>query len=260
MRACAIGSQGTVADQQQPFNYWLVLSDVIASYGTRPSDFGGAGFISLPKCLRARWRASQYLVLGAKAGGFAAEAAGRTAADIVQELLTQSEVATEVEEGQMNRSVFGVVIAGALLGPCDTGPTGIVNGTLVGTWGGENAGLIADDTSAHLHIACTFGNVMQGIEPGSDGHFDVAGEYVLRAYPVYVGPSLPARFQGTVAGKFLTLSVVVQDTTADTTVTLGPVKLFLGREPQMGPCPICRTPAERMTRRLVISSRSHGVP
>lgn len=154
----------------------------------------------------------------------------------------------------MNRSVFGLLAVGALIGPCDTGPTGIVNGTVVGTWGGENAGLIADDTSAHIHIACTFGNVAQGIEPGPGGAFDVPGEYMLRAYPVAVGPTLPARFQGTVAGKLLTLTVVVHDTTADTTVTLGPVRLFLGREPQMGPCPICRTPGEWMASKVLTGS------
>ena len=156
----------------------------------------------------------------------------------------------------MNRSVLALLAAGALLGtgPCELDPTGLTNGLVVGTWGGENAGLIADDTSAHVHIACTFGNVMQGIEPGPDGHFDVPGSYVLRAYPVYVGPSLPARFQGSVTGKLLTLSVVVQDTVADTTVTLGPVKLQLGREPRMGPCPICRTPGERMASKLLTGS------
>jgi hypothetical protein len=157
----------------------------------------------------------------------------------------------------MNRSIVGLLAAGALLGtgPCE-GPTssGLTNGLVIGTWGGDNAGLIGDDTSAHVHIACTFGNVAQAIEPGTDGHFDVAGSYVLRAYPVYVGPSLPARFQGSVTGKTLTLSVVVQDTVADTTVTLGPVKLFLGRDPQMGPCPICRTPGERMASRLSTGS------
>jgi hypothetical protein len=145
----------------------------------------------------------------------------------------------------MNRSVLGLLVAGALLGPCDTGPSGIVDGVVQGTWGGENAGLIADDTSAHVHIACTFGNVPQGIEPGTGGRFDVPGEYVLRAYPVYVGPSLPARFQGTVTGRSLTLSVIVQDTVADTTITLGPVRLLFGREPRMQMCPICRTAGER---------------
>jgi hypothetical protein len=158
----------------------------------------------------------------------------------------------------MNRVVLAVLAAGVTLGtgPCE-GPSDLPlppHNVVVGTWGGDNAGLIADDTSAHVHIACTFGNVMQGIEPGRDGHFDVPGSYVLRAYPIAVGPSLPARFQGTVTGKLLTLSVVVQDTVADTTVTLGPVKLELGREPQMGVCPICRKPGERMASRLLTGS------
>lgn len=154
----------------------------------------------------------------------------------------------------MNRSVFGLLALGALIGPCDTGPTGIVDGMVVGTWGGDNAGLIADDSSAHIHIACTFGNVAQGIEPSAGGQFDVPGDYMLRAYPVAVGPAMPARFHGTVSGKSLTLSVTVRDTIADTTVTLGPVRLFLGREPEMGPCPICRTPGERMASRVLTGS------
>src|SRR6266481_6409974 len=157
----------------------------------------------------------------------------------------------------MNKPVLGLLAAAALLGtgPCEgPEPIGLTNGRVIGTGGGANAGLIGDDTSAHVHIACTFGNVMQAIEPDSGGRFDVPGSYVLRAYPVAVGPSLPARFLGSVTGKMLTLSVVVQDTTADTTVTLGPVQLYLGREPQMGPCPICRTPRERMASRLLTGS------
>ncbi len=138
------------------------------------------------------------------------------------------------------------LVAAGVTGPCELS-TGLKGRVVVGTWGGENAGLMADDTSAHVHIACTFGNVHQGIEPDERGHFDVPGEYVLRAYPVYVGPSLPARFQGSVSGRLMTLTVVVTDTTAqsDTTATLGPVKLTYGREPRMGPCPICRKPGER---------------
>jgi hypothetical protein len=119
-------------------------------------------------------------------------------------------------------------------------------GVITGTWGGENAGLIADDTSAHLHIGCTFGGVHQAIVLDPAGRFDVPGEYVLRAYPVYVGPSLPARFHGSVGpawragGRVLTLSVTVSDTTADTTAQLGPVRLIRGQEPKMQVCPICR--------------------
>ena len=131
---------------------------------------------------------------------------------------------------------------------CDvTGPPpGIV---ITGTWGGDNAGLIADDSTAHVHIVCTYGNIPKPIVLDVNRRFDVPGEYVLRAYPVAVGPSLPARFHGTVLGRVLTLRVTVTDTTAaeDSTVTLGPVRLLLGQEPAMQACPICRTPRGRTT-------------
>ncbi|MGH7751887.1 MAG: hypothetical protein ACREN5_03645 [Gemmatimonadales bacterium] len=112
---------------------------------------------------------------------------------------------------------------------------------VVGTWGGENAGLIADDTSAHVHIACTFGSIHQGIELDPAGRFEVPGDYVLRAYPVFVGPAHPARFRGTVSGRFMALTVTVTDTIADSTVVLGPVQVERGAEPRMQMCPICRT-------------------
>jgi len=150
----------------------------------------------------------------------------------------------------MTKSLFAVLVAAGVLraGPCEGGgTTGLPDGLVTGTWGGENAGLIADDTSAHVHIACTYGWVHQAIDPGSAGRFDVPGEYVLRAYPVAVGPSMPARFQGSVRGFVMTLNVVVTDTTAgrDSTVTLGPVKLLFGLEPKMQMCPICRRTGER---------------
>lgn len=134
-------------------------------------------------------------------------------------------------------------VALALVAACDGSPA-VLPGPLdvVGTWGGENAGFIADDTSAHVHIACTFGNVSQAIVLDPAGRFDVPGQYVLRAYPVYVGPSLPARFQGSVVGRVMTLRVTVSDTTADTTAHLGPVRVIRGQEPQMQMCPICRLP------------------
>lgn len=136
-----------------------------------------------------------------------------------------------------------IILAGtaiALLRGCDA--AGPKPSPVTGTWGGDNAGLIADDSSAHVHIACTFGNVPQGITLDAGGSFDVAGEYVLRAFPVAVGPSLPARYQGIVIGNAMTLRVTVSDTTADTIVRLGPVRLVRGKEPQMQVCPICRRP------------------
>ncbi|MFP5356708.1 MAG: hypothetical protein ACLGIK_16475, partial [Gemmatimonadota bacterium] len=69
------------------------------------------------------------------------------------------------------------------------------------------------------------------------------GQYVLRAYPVLVGPPLPARFSGVVRGNLLTLSVAVDDTVEKKLVALGPITVVLGRDPKLGPCPICVTPS-----------------
>lgn len=109
----------------------------------------------------------------------------------------------------------------------------------IGTWGGDGAGMIVADTSMHLHIGCTYGDV-SGRVPVVNGSFDVTGSYMLRAYPVAIGPTLPARFTGTVSGKRATITVTVQDTVEHQTVVRGPVTVTYGEQPQLGPCPICR--------------------
>ena len=109
----------------------------------------------------------------------------------------------------MNKGILAG-IALMLVRDCELVGSRPASGTIKGTWGGDNAGLIADDSSAHVHIRCTFGNVHQAIVLDAAGRFDVPGDYVLRAYPVYVGPTLPARFQGSVSGKTMALSVTVQ--------------------------------------------------
>jgi hypothetical protein len=118
---------------------------------------------------------------------------------------------------------------------------------LVGTWGGDNAGLIATDSSAHIHIGCTLGDIHQPVVADSLGRFDVPGIYNITAYPVYRGPDHPARFSGRIFGRAMSLTV----TLTDTAVTLGPVQLTFGKEPRMGPCPICRVPE-------AVSPRRHG--
>ena|SRR5204863_2417643 len=114
------------------------------------------------------------------------------------------------------------------------------NGALaVGTWGGDGAGMIVGDTSMHLHIGCTYGDV-SGRVPVANGAFDVSGIYMLRAYPIAIGPTLPARFAGTIAGNRVTITVTVQDTVEHKTVARGPVVVTYGDQPRLSPCPICR--------------------
>ena len=138
----------------------------------------------------------------------------------------------------MNR----VILAGLaliLLRDCDSGGgPGPSPGPIKGTWGGDNAGLIASDTTAHVHIGCTAGDTKQAVVADAHGQFDVAGLYNITLYPVARGPDHPARFFGTVEDNVMTLTVAL----TDTAVTLGPVQLLFGREPRMGPCPICRKP------------------
>ena len=105
-----------------------------------------------------------------------------------------------------------------------------------GRWGGDNAGLIVDNTTAHVHIGCTLGDATGPIRPDADGRFEAIGTYNVDAYPVDRGITHPARFTGRITGQTMTLTV----TLTDTNQILGPVTLIYGKEPKMGPCPICR--------------------
>lgn len=121
--------------------------------------------------------------------------------------------------------------------------TAVTDGALaLGTWGGDSAGLIVSDTAMHLHIGCTFGDASGRIPVGTSGQFDVRGSYTLRAYPVTVGPSVPARFIGHVDGVTATITAIIDDTVQHQTVTHGPVVVKFGDAPRLGPCPICRRP------------------
>ena len=136
----------------------------------------------------------------------------------------------------MIRPAIALLVGWGLLAGCESSLPVTANGVVVGTWGGDDGGLIADDTSGHTHIGCTYGNVHRPIVADAQGHFDVAGEYNITAYPVDRGIFHPALFTGSVGGRTMTLTV----TLSDTAVVLGPVHLTFGREPRMQVCPICR--------------------
>jgi hypothetical protein len=105
-------------------------------------------------------------------------------------------------------AVFGLLLAacssGAVLPPS--------SGRLaLGTWGGDNAGVIVSDSGTHVHVGCTLGD-MPGLVPlDPDGRFVINGSYVLRAYPIMVGPTLPAQFSGKVLGRTLIIAIAVND-------------------------------------------------
>ena len=123
---------------------------------------------------------------------------------------------------------------------------------VAGTWGGDNAGLIVSDTDVHIHIGCTLGDAIGPIHPDADGRFEATGTYNVDAYPIDRGITHPARFTGQIIEQTMTLTVSLTDTGR----VLGPVTLTYGKEPKMGPCPICRVPKgirERNTTGLGVS-------
>jgi hypothetical protein len=109
---------------------------------------------------------------------------------------------------------------------------------VVGTWGGDNAGLIVTANDVHVHIGCTLGDAVGPIRPDADGRFQANGTYNVTAFPVDRGILHPAQFTGQITGQTMTLTVSLSDTAR----VLGPVTLTYGKEPVMGACPICRVP------------------
>lgn len=118
-------------------------------------------------------------------------------------------------------------------------PTSPDGNLLTGTWGGENVSLMVEQDIAHVHVGCTNGDFTAPIDVDANGRVNVSGSYVLRAYPIQIGPSLRAQLAGVLSGRQLTFTVAVNDTVEKKLVVLGPVTVTSGREPRMGPCPIC---------------------
>jgi hypothetical protein len=105
----------------------------------------------------------------------------------------------------------------------------------LGTWGGNDAGLLVAAQGAHGHIKCTLGDTEGRIPLDGQGQFDVPAKWNVNAYPIDQGIVHPARMSGITDGEVLTYSVRLTDTGEK----LGPASVTLGSEPQMVNCPIC---------------------
>lgn len=146
-----------------------------------------------------------------------------------------------------------IVLAAGCRGSLD-----LAGGRVTGTWGGDNAGVIADDTTAHVHIGCESGYTDAPIVVDADGRFSVAGTFTVGAYPVGPGTTHPAVFSGRV---FVRRAMVMELTVqlGDTARQFGPVAVRYGDEPRMNPCPICAT-ANRPAAGGMLSSGPHVHP
>jgi len=159
-------------------------------------------------------------------------------------------------------SIPMLTAASFMLATCTPSQTLTYAGTTLalGTWGGNNVALIATDSLTHVHVGCTFGDFPGGVTLDASGHFAVDGSYMLHAYPITVGPSMPAQLSGQVVGGTLTFAVAVNDTVAKQVVSLGPGTVVFGQEPIMGVCPLCRVPGRDRLSLLKPSRGPHVDP
>lgn len=145
------------------------------------------------------------------------------------------------------RHPLALTVAALLTASCDSDSVSPPDNDFisVGKWGGDFNGAIVTDTGMHVHVGCTYGDVIGRVALDNEGKFDVEGSYLLRAFPIVVGPTMPAQFVGTVRGSSMSLVVAVNDTVENKIKVLGPVTVQFGKEPTMGPCPICLVPGMR---------------
>ena len=93
-----------------------------------------------------------------------------------------------------------------------TGPDSVMT---LGTWGGEHAVLTLDASGASIEFDCAHGTLPTPI-PLIHNSFDVGGDYVQEhGGPIREGEQVvhrPARYQGSVDGMRMALTVTLSDT------------------------------------------------
>ena len=112
-------------------------------------------------------------------------------------------------------------------------PTSVV---LIGTWGGDHAGLVATSTGGSVEYDCATGRIAEPLVADAAGQFVATGTHT----PGHGGPALPdetlperpARYSGHVSGDLLTLTVVMTDSNQ----TVGTFALTRGRTPNVFKC------------------------
>lgn len=104
-----------------------------------------------------------------------------------------------------------------------------------GRWGGDHVRLDVSEAGAAVEFDCAHGTVDQPMALDAEGRFDARGTYVREhggpVRPDETENSEPARYTGSVVGRSMSLTVVLDDGTR-----LGPFALTLGDEGRLLKC------------------------
>ncbi len=107
---------------------------------------------------------------------------------------------------------------------------------VTGEWGGAHLGLVVTDAGANLEYDCAEGRISGAVRPDRSGRFSAIGLHIPgHGGPIRFGEILetrPARYDGTVRGDKMTLTV----TLTDTNEVLGTFTLTQGASPHVIKC------------------------
>ena len=107
---------------------------------------------------------------------------------------------------------------------------------LVGSWGGNHAGLVLDLTGGQLQYDCAAGRIDGAVIPNEIGEFHVNGSHTpATGGPLRQGeepPTYEASYQGAMSGDTMTLRVIVRQTG----LVLGPFTLRKDAPPVLTRC------------------------
>lgn len=84
-----------------------------------------------------------------------------------------------------------------------------------GDWGGQHIGMVATENGASLDFDCAVGTIGEPIRPDDSGDFSVTGvQFPGHGGAIKVGDTIeshPARYEGTVQGNQMTLTITLTD-------------------------------------------------
>lgn len=107
---------------------------------------------------------------------------------------------------------------------------------VTGEWGGVHLGLVVTAAGADLEYDCAEGRINGAVRPDASGRFSAVGVHIPgHGGPIRFGEILetrPARYDGTVRGDKMTITV----TLTDTNEVLGTFTLIQGASPHVIKC------------------------
>ena len=129
--------------------------------------------------------------------------------------------------------LFRLLVACTAVAACNTDFT---TRDIDGPWGGPNVAMVLTPTGGTLEYDCAAGTISNDWTVSPDGLFSATGQHLPgHGGPIRIGEDTvrrPARYQGTIRGRTMTLTVVL----TDSATVLGVFSLTQGQSGSVFKC------------------------